>query len=239
MRLYGKNPVLERIKADPGSIRRLYLQKQTDLSELARAARTAGISFEPVEKHWFRKLGDDAHAQGVMAEVEDFVYAPFEEILDDCTSGVSTPVFLDGITDPQNFGSIIRTLACFGGFSIVIPEHDSVDVTESVLRVASGGENYIKISKVTNLAKAADKSREKDVLVAGAVVEGGEDVISARIDLPAVMIIGSEGKGIRPGLKKHIDKGLTLPMQGAELSFNAAVAAAIFAYEITRRKLSA
>ena len=239
MRLYGKNPILERIKSNPGSIKKLYLQEKTDLSEVVREAKAAGIAFESVEKPWFRKVGEDLHTQGVLAEVENFVYTPFAEILDDCSSGISTPVFLDGITDPQNFGSIIRTLACFGGFSIVLPEYESVEVTEAVLRVASGGENYIKISKVTNLAKVADKAKERGVSIAGAVVDGGENIISSKLDFPMIIMIGSEGKGIRPGLKKYLDKRLALPMKGAGLSFNAAIAAALFAYEITRKKLIA
>lgn len=236
MRLYGKNPVLERIRSNPGSIKKLYLQEKTDLSELVREARAAGVSFESVQKSWFRKAGDDIHTQGVLAEIEDYVYTPLEEVLDDCSSGISTPVFLDGITDPQNFGSIIRTLACLGGFSLVIPEFESVEVTETVLRVASGGENYVKIAKVTNLVKAADKAKEKGISIAGAVVEEGEDITSSKLDFPMVIIVGSEGKGIRPGLRKHLDRGLTLSMKGAGLSFNAAIAAALFAYEITKKK---
>lgn len=236
MRLYGKNPVIERMRANPGSIRRLYLQRKTDLSEVVRAAKEAGLSFDPREKDWFKRLGDELHTQGVMAEVENYVYTPLEEVLDDCSSGASTPVFLDGLTDPQNFGAIIRTLAGLGGFSLVIPEHESVEVNETVLRVACGGENYIKISKVGNLTRAAAKCREKGISLMGAVVEGGEDLMASRMVFPSALVIGSEGKGIRPGLRKSLDKPLTLPMKGARLSFNAAIATALFAYEISRQR---
>lgn len=238
MRLYGKNPVIARMQANPGSVRKLYLQIKMDLSEVVQAAKKAGLSFESREKDWFRRLGDELHTQGVMAEVEDYVYTPLEEVLDDCSSGVSTPVLLDGLTDPQNFGAIIRTLAGLGGFSLVIPEHESVEVNETVLRVACGGENYIKISKTGNLVRAAAKCREKGIGLMGAVVEGGEDLIASRIVFPAALVIGSEGKGIRPGLRKCLDKPLTLPMKGAQLSFNAAIATALFCYEITRRRIN-
>lgn len=236
MKLYGKKPVIERMRANPGSIRRLYLQKKTDLSEVVLAAREAGLDFESKEKDWFRRAGDDMHTQGVIAEVENYVYTPLDEVLDDCSSEISTPVLLDGLTDPQNFGAIIRTLAGFGGFSLIIPEHESVEVNETVLRVACGGENHIKISKVVNLARAAVKCGEKGITLLGAVVEGGEDISSAAIEFPAALVIGSEGKGIRPGIRKLINKPLTLSMRGARLSFNAAIATALFAYEINRRK---
>lgn len=236
MRLYGKKPVIERLKANPASIKKLYLQAKTDLSEVVREAKNSGIAFDAMDKAWFTKHGDELHTQGVIADVQEYVYAPFEEILDDCSAGISTPVFLDNLTDPQNLGSIIRTLACLGGFSIVIPAFESAEVNETVLRVASGGENYVKIAKVPNLVKAAGVCRDRDIKLVGTVVENGEDLSAAKLEFPLVIVIGSEGKGIRPGLRKCLDLGVTLPMRGAQLSFNAAVAAAIFAYDIARKK---
>ena len=111
-----------------------------------------------------------------------------------------------------------------------------MDVNETVLRVASGGENHIKISKVTNLVKVTNKAREKGINVAGAVVEGGADISKTKLSFPMLLVIGSEGKGIRPGLLKTLDAGLTIPMRGADLSFNAAIASALFCYEINRQR---
>ncbi|MFH1552020.1 MAG: RNA methyltransferase [Candidatus Omnitrophota bacterium] len=236
MNLYGKNPILERIKADPHSIRKLYLQKRTDLSDIVREAKKTGLAFESVDKAWFKSKCAEAHTQGVMAEVEEFKYAPYPVILDECLNDLSVPVFLDGITDPQNLGSIIRTLACMGGFSLVLPEHRSAHVNETVLRVANGGENYIKIAKVTNIASAIEKAKEKSILIAGAVVEDSSDILEEELRFPLAVVIGSEGKGIRPGLMKCLDMKLALPMRGAPLSYNAAVAAAMFCYEINRRR---
>ncbi len=236
MRLYGKNPVLERIKTRPRSIRKLYLQKRTDLSEIVREAKQAGLTFESVDKNWFKSKCGDAHAQGVMAEVEEFKYAPFTEILSECLESVSIPVFLDGVTDPQNLGAIIRNVACLGGFSLVLPEHGSAHVNETVLRVASGGENYISIGKVTNIAGALKKIRTKGVCIAGALAGDGDDILRTELVFPLGIVIGSEGKGIRPGLQKYLDVRLSLPMRGAPLSYNVAVAAALFCYEISRRR---
>ncbi len=235
MKLYGKNPVLERIKAAPGTIRDLYLQKRTDLSEIVKEAKRAGITFKSVDKAWFPDRCGDVHTQGVMAEIDEFTYASFPRMLSDCLNGAVTPVFLDGVSDPQNLGAIIRNLACLGGFAIVLSEHGSAHVTETVLRVASGGENYIKIAKVTNIATAVKKAREEGIWIAGAVVDG-KDILAAELAFPMAVVIGSEGKGVRPGVKKYIDAAVSLPMRGASLSYNVAVATALFCYEVYRRK---
>ena len=144
-------------------------------------------------------------------------------------------LFLDNLNDPQNLGSILRTTACLGGFAVVLPRHDSVEVTEAVLRVAQGGENYAPVAKVANLSVAIEKAKKAGYWIAGAVTEGGEDITKAKLNFPLGIVIGSEGKGIRQGLIGHLDMKLTLPMRGAGLSFNAAVAAALFCYEIIRQ----
>jgi len=236
MKLYGKNSVLERIKADPKSIKGLYLQKKTDLSGIVKAAKKAKLEFESVSKSFLDKKCGAVHSQGVMAEVDEFEYTPFSVIFDECMHGGSVPVLLDGIQDPQNLGSIIRNLACMGGFSLVIPAHNAAEVNETVLRVASGGENYIKIAKVTNLATTTGKLKEKEVWIAGAMAEDSHDVQTVELVSPMALVVGSEGKGVRPGIKKYIDERISLPMRGAQLSYNAAVAAALVCYEIDRRR---
>lgn len=236
MRLYGKNPVLERIKARPDSIKTLYLQKRTDLSEIVKAAKGAGLTFESVDKAWVMSECGDLNTQGVLAVVEEFEYASFEDVIIGCKNNSVIPVFLDGITDPQNLGAIIRNLACLGGFSLVLPEHRSARVNETVLRIANGGENYIKIASVTNLATALKKISKEGINIAGAVVQDSVDITKAELSWPMALIIGSEGRGIRPGVKKTINIELSLPMKGAPLSYNAAVAASLFCYEINRRR---
>ncbi len=236
MKLYGKNPVLERIRKDPGSIRKLYLQKRTDLSEIVKEAKKTGLKFESIDKKEMSSKAGDVHTQGVLAEVEEYSYAPFSEIVTDCIDNRAIPVFLDGITDPQNLGSIIRNLACLGGFSIVLPEYDSARVNETVLRVASGGENHVKIAMVANIATSIKKMKDKGIWIAGAVAEESRDISSTDLVFPMAAVVGSEGKGIRPGVMKQLDARLSIPMRGAPLSFNAGVAAALFCYEISRRR---
>jgi 23S rRNA (guanosine2251-2'-O)-methyltransferase len=236
MKIFGKNPVVERIKASPGSIKKLYLQKRTELSSVVKEAKKAGIEFESVEKNIIDALCPGLHTQGVVAEVPDFDYIPFDKVASKCIGNRTVIVFADEITDPQNLGSIIRNLACLGGFSLVIPEHDSARVNETVLRVANGGENYVDISMVPNIATAVKKVRKGGVKVMGAVIEDAVDIREVRWEYPLAVVIGSEGKGIRPGILKDLDARVALPMDGAALSYNAAVAAALVCYEISRAR---
>jgi len=235
MKLFGKNPVLERIKVDPGSIKKLCLRQKTELSEIVRAAKEAGIKFESIPVESFSRLSGDANTQGVVAEVSDYEYMPFQEMLSKSLQKGLTPVFVDGVSDPQNLGSIIRNIACLGGFSLIIPEHESACVNETVLRVACGGENYLPVSRVVNTVRGITEAQKKGFHVVGAVTETGKDIRSAELRSPIAIVIGSEGKGIRPGILKKLDEGLSLPMDGAKLSYNVAVATTLFCYEIKRK----
>ncbi|MBI3323331.1 MAG: 23S rRNA (guanosine(2251)-2'-O)-methyltransferase RlmB [Candidatus Omnitrophica bacterium] len=237
MRLYGKRPVMERILRAPRTVRALYLQTETDAPEVVRAAKAAGLSFISKSKAEFTRMAGLAHAQGVLAEVEDFRYAELEDLLKR-PEPRPTLLLLDRITDPQNLGAILRTVACLGGFALVLPRHDSAEVNETVLRVACGGENHVPVARVTNLAQAAELAKKAGYWVAGASAEGGTPLHQADWPTPLAVVLGSEGGGIRPGLEKHLELTLTLPMPGAALSYNVATAAALIAYEITRRRLA-
>lgn len=236
MRLYGKQPVLERLKANPQSVRKLYLQQETDAAEVARAAKAAGIQFVSVPKAEFGRRVRDLHAQGALAEVEEFRYTALEDLLRR-PEPRPTLFLLDRVTDPQNLGAILRTTACFGGIALVLPRHNSAEITETVLRVACGGENHVPVAQVTNLSQASDLAKKAGYWIAGAAVSGGSSLPTADWPTPLAVVLGSEGEGIRPGLEKNLELTLTLPMPGAPLSFNVATAAALIGYEITRRRL--
>ena len=234
MRLYGRNCVTERVKNNPKSIRKILLEATADIAGLEHAIKSRHIPIERISKQEFNKKSQDIPSQGVIAEVSDFEYFYLEDIL--ALEKLPVILFLDSLNDPQNLGSILRTAACFGGFAIVLPKHGSVDVTEAVLRVAQGGENYVPVVKAVNLAIAIEKAKKKGFWIAGAVVGGGQDITKTALNFPLGIVIGSEHKGIRPGLMSHLDFNLTLSMEGAGLSFNAATATALFCYEAVRQR---
>ncbi len=233
MRLYGKRPVIERLRAAPHTLQALYIQQDTQAKEVVQAAKAANRPFVSLSKSAFDKLAGEIHAQGVLAEVEAFRYIPLKELLEK-SEPRPTLFLLDRVTDPQNLGNILRTMACLGGVALVLSEHDSVEVNETVLRVACGGENYVPVARVTNLLQALEQAKRSGYWIAGAEISGATPLPQVSWPRPLGVVLGSEGSGIRPGLVKHLDLTLTLPMRGAALSFNVATAAALIAYEIAR-----
>lgn len=232
MYLYGKNSVLERLRARPQTIRKIFLQDNFDAQNILELIRKRNISISRVsEKEMFRIKRAD-RLQGIVAEVDNFIYAPFDELLDK----KSHLLLLDNINDPQNLGSIMRIAACFGSFAIVIPKHNSCEINETVLHVALGGENTVPAAMVSNLSNALIEAKKSGYWAVGAVVEGGEDLSKAKLPFPLCLLLGSEGKGIRQGLQSHIDLKVSIPMFGASLSLNVAMASAVFCYEIMRQE---
>ncbi|MCK5178492.1 MAG: RNA methyltransferase [Candidatus Omnitrophica bacterium] len=239
MRLFGRNSIIERLRSNPTSIKKIYIQhgfKGTLF--IHKKTRQWGIPVFPVPQSKIMKIGRDRNTQGILADVDDINYIPYEELLETALKKKRCPVFFDGLNDPQNLGAIIRSLACLGKFSIVLPTHDSVSVTETVLRVASGGENYVPFSKVANLGNAIKKAKKEDFQIAGAVAEGKQCLSEIKLPYPLGVVIGSEQNGIRDIIRKTLDIEVSIPMACDTLSFNAAHATTILCYEITKQKKS-
>jgi 23S rRNA (guanosine2251-2'-O)-methyltransferase len=237
MKIYGKNPVLERLKANPKSIRVIFVEAgHPEHGYIARKAKQHGISISVVDARRMMKLGRSLNTQGLMMEVEDFGYMPFDDVLDEAVDKGIVPVFCDGLTDPQNLGAIMRSLACLGGFTLVLPTHDSVHVTEAVLRVACGGDNYVRACRVNNLNQAILKAQERGLTVVGSVVKEGQDIRTTRLAFPLALVIGSEDQGIRDVVVKRLDMKISVPMAHPRMSLNAGHAASIFCYEISKQR---
>jgi 23S rRNA (guanosine2251-2'-O)-methyltransferase len=236
MYLYGKNSVYERLKYDPKSIRRVLMQKNFNSPHITSIIKSFNIPVNHVTEKELNRIKRADRLQGIVAETGRFIYTPFEKLIKPSESEKRSLIFLDGINDPHNLGSIIRITACFGGFAVVIPEHSACEVNETVIHVASGGENFTPVSRVTNLSNALREAKKEGYWAAGAVVEGGDDINRTSLPFPLCLVLGSEGKGIRYGVQKQLDLKVTLPMEGAPLSFNVAMSCAILSYEISRQR---
>lgn len=237
MKLYGKNPVIERIKSDPQSIKKIYIEEShPDGTYVRRKAQKWRIPVYIVPKSKIQKVARNLNAQGIVAEVAGFEYEDYRELLDKAKSKKWSLLFIDELTDPQNLGGIIRSLGCLGHWAIILPKSNCVGVTETVLRVACGGENYVPIAQVSNLVNAIKKAKECGFWIAGTVVKEGVDIMTQELSFPLGVVIGSEQKGIRPVTQNHIDYKLTIPMLNQRMSFNAAHAATLVCYEVTRQK---
>jgi 23S rRNA (guanosine2251-2'-O)-methyltransferase len=237
MYLYGRNSVTERINADPGSVRAIFIRDGLSLPELEKAAARAGIPLERLSASDLDRMRPQKDLQGVVAKVDLYRYLPVDELLSGALAGGRTVIFLDRVNDPHNLGVIIRLTACFGGFSLVIPSREACQVNETVLHVASGGENFVPLSSVNNLAPVIDEAKKLGFWIVGAMVdEQAEDITNLSLPFPLGLVLGSEGGGIRKGLQKHLDVRAYIPMRGAPLSFNVSMACGIFCHEITRQR---
>jgi 23S rRNA (guanosine2251-2'-O)-methyltransferase len=234
--LYGKNSVIERLKADPGSIRQIFLQDNFNAPELIKLLKSKSIPVKHVSEKELLRIKRADRLQGIVAETGKYQYTPLEDILRTGPGLRRSLIFLDGLNDPHNLGSIMRIAACFGGFALVIPEHGSCEINETVIHVASGGENFVPVARVTNLTPALLKAKKAGYWAVGTVVEDGEDINNTSLPFPLCLVLGAEGKGIRYGIQKHLDLKVSLPMKGAQLSLNVAMACAIFANEIDRQR---
>ncbi|RKY32543.1 MAG: 23S rRNA (guanosine(2251)-2'-O)-methyltransferase RlmB [Candidatus Omnitrophota bacterium] len=236
--LYGKNPVYERIKANPKTVRKIFFEEDYKIPfNIKLAIEKSGIATEFLPKKDLFRLKNSKDLQGVIAKADKFNYALFEDLLNQPQDKQLTLIFLDKINDPQNLGVIIRTAACFGGFAVIIPKFKACEVTEAVLHVASGGENYVPVAMVSNITYAIITAKKAGYWIMGTLVdEEAEDISKISLPFPLGLVLGSEGEGVSHGLKKHFDIKAHIPMDGVKLSFNVSMACAIFCHEITKQR---
>ncbi|MFA5148030.1 MAG: 23S rRNA (guanosine(2251)-2'-O)-methyltransferase RlmB [Candidatus Omnitrophota bacterium] len=237
--LYGRNAVVERLKANMRGVRKVILSDKFDDPAALDLIKARRIPVQRLSEKEMLKMKRTERLQGIIAEVDPFRYSSFEDLVSNPEGEKLSFILLDEVTDPQNLGAIIRIAACFGGFGIVIPERGACDVNETVLSVAAGGDNYVPICRINNLSNALIHAKGAGYWCAGAVVDGGEDLTKVSFPFPLCVVMGSEGKGIHHGVEKHLELKVTLPMGGAALSFNVAMASAIFCYEIARQRTKA
>lgn len=236
MYLYGRNSVMERIKARPESVRRVSLREGLSVPDLEKLIHQKKIACERLHSDLLDKIRPQKDLQGVVARVDLYRYADADELISNALVEKRSLIFLDRVNDPHNLGVIIRLSACFGKFSLVIPSREACQVNETVLHVASGGENYVPIASVNNLAPVLDAAKNAGFWAAGAVMgDEAEDISNVSFPMPLALVLGSEGGGIRKGLQKRIDLRVRIPMQGVPLSFNVSMACAIFLHEISKQ----
>lgn len=237
MKLYGKNPVLERIKTNPKSIKRIYIESgHAESAYIHMKGKQYGIAVLAVPYTKIQKLGNNLNTQGILAEVEDFPYANIDDLLQTALEKKWSLLFLDNLTDPQNLGGIIRTCGSLGGFGIILPTTESVSVTETVLRVACGGDNFVTVSKVSNLGNAIEKAKKLGFWMVGTAIKDSKSIFDVKLQFPLGLVLGSEDKGVREIIRKKLDQEVTIPMKHERMSLNVAHASSILCYEIIRQR---
>jgi len=230
--IYGINPLKEALKREKADIQNLFIAKGRDgeiIRELITLALAKGIPvFYRTREELDRLLGNTIH-QGVAAVCCKFRYATVDEIVAHRPKAAKGDlvVLLDGITDPQNLGAIIRTGHCFGVNGLIIPENRSASLTASVLKASAGAMLHTPVATVINLARTIDFLKQQGFWIYGADASGNADHRIFEQVSRVALVMGSEGKGIRPLVRKKCDYLVSIPMKGEINSLNVSVAAGI------------
>ncbi|MBI3602425.1 MAG: 23S rRNA (guanosine(2251)-2'-O)-methyltransferase RlmB [Candidatus Omnitrophica bacterium] len=237
MKLYGKNPVLERLKTNPKSIKYIFIEQgHIESGYIHMKGKQWGIPVSVVPYTKIQKLARNLNTQGIVADVEDFPYLDINDLLQTAHQKRWTVLFLDRLTDPQNLGGIMRTCGSLGDFAIVLPTTESVGITESVLRVACGGDNYVPVARVANLGHAIEKAKNYGFWIMGTAVKEAKSIFEVSMQFPLGLVLGSEDKGVREIIRKKLDQEVMIPMKAVRMSLNVAHATSILCYEIIRQK---
>lgn len=235
MRVFGKNTCLEILNSKQ-KINKVYLQKNCeDTFKNKVTAKCKNVNI--VEKDFLNKLTNFKNHQGIVMEIEDFKYCSLEELIN-VHKEKNTKAFiliLDGVVDPQNLGSLIRTSACGGVDGIIISKNRSANVNDTVYKISVGAINYVKICEVTNVNETIKRLKKENIWVYG--LEAGEKTIyETDFTYHTALVVGSEGSGISKLTKSLCDEIVSLPLMSKINSLNASVAGAISIYEVVRQR---
>lgn len=227
MILYGRNPVREALRG-PRRVSRVWAtqaaEKEPWLKELPRATQLDRASSQELDS----LAGSDAH-QGVAAEVSEYVYADAKQLL---RAEDALVLVLDEIQDPQNLGALARVAESAGASGMVIAERRSAEVTPAACKSSAGAVEHLKIARVGNISDFLAEAKQQDAWVYGAAADGELSYDQPDYSGKVVIVVGSEGRGMRPKVAKNCDALLSIPQKGKVDSLNVSTATAVLLYSV-------
>lgn len=232
MKIEGRNSVVEALRSDAITVNSLMVQKGSANSIIA-LAREQGVKITYVDKSVLDKESVAGKHQGYIADVTDFSYCDVEDII--AASEQPFVIILDGINDPHNFGSIIRTCECTGVDGIIIGKNRQVAVTDTVTRCSAGAVSHVKIARVTNVNNAIKQLQQAGVWVYALDMDGDE-ITQANLKGAVALVVGNEGDGISRLTRDLCDGVVSLKLKGKVNSLNASVACGVAMYEVVRQR---
>lgn len=241
--LYGRQSLLETLRAGRRTVRRLLLMEGTQLSgmpaEIVRLAERHGVPVAVCARRELDRLTNSGHHQGLALEAEPYAWTEFDALLDAACGGAE-PAFLlvmDHIQDPQNVGSMMRSADAAGVGGVILPRDRACSVTPAVVRASSGAVEHLPVACVTNLARAIAELKRRRIWVYALDAQPEAPVYTdVRLDGAVAVVVGSEGQGVSRLVRDTCDGVLRIPMRGRVGSLNAGVAAALALYEVRRQR---
>jgi 23S rRNA (guanosine2251-2'-O)-methyltransferase len=237
--LFGFHAVIARLRAQPQSVRDLYVgnaRHDRRVRELIERAEAAGVAVHAVDDARLAALaGNDRH-QGVVALVAGGVP---HRTLDDVLENLADPpllLVLDGVTDPHNLGACLRSADAFGAHAVIVPKDRAVGVNATVAKAASGAADTVPVITVTNLARSLRDLKARGIWLLGADAGGEESLFHADLSGPVAWVLGGEGSGLRRLTRESCDRIIGIPVQGSVESLNVSVAAGVCLFETRRQR---
>ena len=236
----GRNSVLELLESGK-DINKIFItkgEKHGSINKIIAKAKENGIIIVEKDKNQMRQMAQNENYQGVIAIVPPYEYCEIEDILEEASkkSEDAFVLILDGIEDPHNLGSIIRTAETAGVHGIIIPKRRAACVNSTVNKVSAGAVQHMKIARVTNISDSIEKLKEAGLWICGTDINTDTYYNEQDLTGPLGIVIGNEGSGISEKVKKNCDFLVKIPMKGKVNSLNASVSAGIVIYEALRQR---
>ncbi|WP_461240766.1 23S rRNA (guanosine(2251)-2'-O)-methyltransferase RlmB [Paucilactobacillus sp. N302-9] len=232
--IIGRHPAVMALKSDQ-EINKVFIQeglKSDAIQEIVQLAKQRRLVISNVPKTKLEQMTNHQNHQGVVLAISAYEYASIDDLFANAQKKQEAPFFLmlDNLEDPHNLGSILRTADAAGVHGIIIPKRRAVGLTSVVAKTSTGAIEYVPVARVTNLVQTAKELQQRGVWLFGTDMKGTDyrhwDATGA-----VCLVIGNEGKGISPLLKKTVDDMVSIPMVGHVQSLNASVAASLLIYQ--------
>jgi len=237
--LYGLHAVREALRSGARPLLRLLvIRLDRQFADIARLARSAGIPVHVEPRPVLDRLVPDGRHQGVVGLVASKRYADLKEILAYARARGEPPflVILDGVEDPHNLGAVLRTAEAAGVHGVFIPERRAVGLTASVAKASAGALEHLQVARVANVSRLIEALQAEGVWVYALAAESQKPYTALDLRGPLALVLGGEGKGVRPGVLDKCDERIRIPMLGQVSSLNVSAAAAIVMFEAVRQR---
>ena len=236
----GRNSVLELLESGK-DINKIYVskgEKHGSINKIIAKAKEKKVIITEIEKAKLYKMAQTENPQGVIAIVPPFNYCDVDDILNEAKlrGEKSFILILDGIEDPHNLGSIIRTAETAGVHGIIIPKRRAASVNSTVSKTSAGATSFMKIARVNNLNETIEYLKQHDIWIYGTDMEANKMYNKEDMTGNVAIVIGSEGFGISRLVKENCDFLIKIPMKGKITSLNASVSAGIIMYEVVNQR---
>ena len=237
----GRNSVIELLESKK-DINKIFVTKgerHGSINKILAMAKERNVIIVEKDKKQMAQMAQTPNHQGVIAIVPPFEYCEIEDILENAKIKNEDPfvLILDGIEDPHNLGSIIRTAETAGVHGIIIPKRRAASVNSTVSKVSAGAVEHIKIARVTNISDSIQKLKDNGLWICGTDIDAKNYYYDQDLKGPLGIVIGNEGQGMSEKVKKNCDFLVKIPMIGKVTSLNASVSTGIVVYEAVKQRI--